>query len=350
MDLDDARPRRTIKETPAFKPKSCEGYNMVRMDLLSPGLSLPLVIEAIEVHDEGTAPEALYRWFAENNDFIEKSLTRHGALLFRGFSITSQLAFQRLMNSISTSLLSYIDGNSPREKLTHGIYTSTEYPAQYAISLHNELSYSSAWPRRLFFCCITAASESGETPIADSRSILKRLDPAIVEEFTRKKIKYIRNLPDREGIGTSWQRTFETEDPKVVEHYCRQADIDFHWNEDGSLKVVQIGSAVATHPTTGEEVWFNQADQFHPSTLPKQVYESLMLVYDGREERFPQYACFGDDSVIDVSKLDQVRSTVEKLRVIFPWRSGDLLLIDNMLVCHGRMPYKGERKVLVSMI
>ncbi|CAM5231048.1 hypothetical protein SANTM175S_04757 [Streptomyces antimycoticus] len=31
------------------------------------------------------------------------------------------------------------------------------------------------------------------------------------------------------------------------------------------------------------------------------------------------------------------------------WHTGDLLLIDNMLVAHGRRPYTGTRRVLVAM-
>jgi len=35
--------------------------------------------------------------------------------------------------------------------------------------------------------------------------------------------------------------------------------------------------------------------------------------------------------------------------VAFPWETHDVLLLDNMLVCHGRKPYKGERTILVAM-
>jgi hypothetical protein len=31
------------------------------------------------------------------------------------------------------------------------------------------------------------------------------------------------------------------------------------------------------------------------------------------------------------------------------WRSGDLTLIDNTLVGHGRRPFTGKRRVLVAM-
>ena len=35
--------------------------------------------------------------------------------------------------------------------------------------------------------------------------------------------------------------------------------------------------------------------------------------------------------------------------VAFPWERGDILMLDNMLVAHGRKPFTGPRKILVGM-
>jgi len=35
--------------------------------------------------------------------------------------------------------------------------------------------------------------------------------------------------------------------------------------------------------------------------------------------------------------------------VSFPWQPGDLLMLDNMLVAHGREPFAGRREILVGM-
>ena len=125
--------------------------------------------------------------------------------------------------------------------------------------------------------------------------------------------------------------------------------MDFDWKEGGSLRLTHVRPAIAEHPKTGEQVWFNQADQFHPSTHPSAVYESLMAVCDGREEYLPQYACFGDDTPLEISVLEEIREVTREAASIFPWQVGDVLLVENMLVCHGRMPYSGPRRILVSM-
>ena len=35
--------------------------------------------------------------------------------------------------------------------------------------------------------------------------------------------------------------------------------------------------------------------------------------------------------------------------VSFAWRRGDVLMLDNMLVAHGRATFKGDRRVVVAM-
>lgn len=313
---------------------------------LSQSAQLPLVLEP----DQEIQPslDGLLLWFNDNMACFDANLLKYGAVLLRGFDINTPSAFRSLAREVGGSFLDYTDGNSPRKKLGQGVYTSTEYPSKYFISLHNELSYAHKWPTRLFFCCMVAPAKGGETAIADSRLILKALNPSIVEEFSRKKVRYFRNLHSGIGIGPSWQQTFETTDKAVVEKYLLEGSIDFKWKEDGALRLSQIRDAIATHPKTGESVWFNQADQFHPSTHPKEISESMMKLYSKADD-LPQNVRFGDDSPISALMLDEIRRTTMSCAALFRWREGDVLIIDNMLVCHGRMPFEGPRKILVSM-
>ena len=310
--------------------------------------TMPFVVEP-DAAQENVTVNHLLSYYSANKDFLEMELLAQGAILFRGFGVKTPASFARCVRSLNGNLLDYVDGNSPRTKLADGVYTSTEYPADYYISMHNELSYSHKWPRKLFFGCIVAPQEKGETPIADSRVILNSLDPNVVEEFTRKGVKYIRNLQGGQGVGPSWQDTFETTDKAAVEQYCADRDTAVQWQPDGGLKLTQVRPAVATHPQTRQTVWFNQADQFHPSTHPRQIYENMISVYEGKEDELPQNAVFGDDTPIPPAMLEHIRETSRKNAVVFPWQAGDLLIIDNMLTCHGRMPYAGARKILVAM-
>lgn len=288
---------------------------------------------------------------AAQSDRIDELLHRHGAILFRGLGVDSVEGFQRFMDALPKEKPRYIDGNSPRSKLSQSIYTSTEYPPELRISLHNELSYSHTWPSRLYFCCAVAPQSGGSTVIADSRAILRRVSPSTVRLFEEKGVTYVRNLHGGGGItiGKSWQQTFETDSKDDVEAYCKAGQIKYEWKSDGGLRLVQSGPATAKHPKTGEKVWFNQLEQFHPSSNPPEVYEALSAIYGDSPFDMPQYACFGDGQPATDAILSEVRAAMEQESVEFPWERGDLMIIDNMLTAHGRAPYTGPRKILLSM-
>ncbi|MEL7002883.1 MAG: TauD/TfdA family dioxygenase, partial [Bacteroidota bacterium] len=158
----------------------------------------------------------------------------------------------------------------------------------------------------------------------------------------------VRNLHGGGGAGPSWQETYETEDKSEVEKFFRDSNIEFEWKDDGGLKVIQKRPATIVHPITKERVWFNQVDQFHPSQFENEIYEMLMMMYDS-EEDLPMYGSFGDGSEIAVEKIRGIHKTFENNMILNRWEKGDILVVDNMLVCHGRMPYKGDRKIVVTM-
>jgi alpha-ketoglutarate-dependent taurine dioxygenase len=282
---------------------------------------------------------------------IDAVLLEHGAILFKGFHIDTAEKFNGFMGGLPLALGNYVDGNSPRTKLSSTVYTSTEYPAELPISLHNELSYSDVWPARLYFCCVVAAITGGSTTIADSRQILADLPRDIVEEYERKGVMYVRNLQggDGLGVGKSWQQTFETTSRADVEAHCGVRNIKYEWLPNDALRLIQIRPGLAQHPQSGAKVWFNQADQFHPSTNPPEVYEALLELYEDSPFDMPQYSCFGDGTPIPDDMLAQVRAVMVRREIAFPWEVGDLMVVDNMLSAHGRSPYSGARKVLVSM-
>jgi hypothetical protein len=67
------------------------------------------------------------------------------------------------------------------------------------------------------------------------------------------------------------------------------------------------------------------------------------------EEDLPSNSYFGDGSRIEDSVIEEIREAYQRSAVIFPWRTNDILILENMLVAHGRRPYDGTRRILVAM-
>lgn len=291
----------------------------------------------------------LLAFLEENKDDLEKLLLEAGAILFRGFDVNEKEQFLKVKEVFAgTSRFNYVDGNSPRTKLSSDVYTSTEYPREYKISLHNEMSYSNKWPSLIFFYCKTPAQEGGETPVLDCRAFLTKLNPRTVDKFEKFGVNYTRYLSGSRGVGKSWMDTFETKDPATVENYCRENEINYSW-DGNNLSLSQFGYGIARHPVTQEKVWFNQANQFHPSGLPDDIYAMLKMLYAKDTRKFPQYALFGNGEEIPEKELKEITDIQFECAMKFKWQTGDVLMLDNMLMAHGRMPFSGERKIYVSM-
>jgi hypothetical protein len=94
-------------------------------------------------------------------------------------------------------------------------------------------------------------------------------------------------------------------------------------------------------------VWFNQAHLFHVSALEPATRTSLLAAVG--EKNLPRNVYFGDGSTIPDEQLDMVRRAYDSATTAFPWQAGDVLMLDNRLVAHGRRPFTGDRKVIVAM-
>lgn len=328
------RPQFSLKN---LKPKSFDpATDLVKKEPLTekgfPMLYRPAV-EGIILKD----------WFAGHLPEIEKELQETGAILFRGFDIPTRDAFQDVIRQFGHDFLSYKDRSSPRSEIKENIYNSTEHPSDQVINMHTELSYSHTWPLKIAFYCYKEPDEGGETPIADVRKVLHRLSGPARQAFGEKGIRYRRLL--QPGIGLPWQEVYQTTEKAVVEQYCASHQLEYTWLENDSLEIKWYRPAIRLHPATGEEVWFNHGFFFNAQALPREI----MAAFPDAEE-LPFNTYYGDGSPIPAAYIEEIRDAYQQESVFFPWKHGDILLMDNMLSAHGRNAYKGDREINVVMI
>ena len=329
-----------LQKFKSIKPKAVKLSQriLVTRDPLSPDLSLPwLMRPAVEDVD-------LAGWAKENRLLIQDDLIKHGALLFRGFSIRTVAEFEAVAQAVCPDLFGEY-GDLPREKSGRHVYGSTPYPADKAILFHNESSHMHRWPLKQFFFCVQAAPEGGETPIVDCRTLYQQLTAETRDRFQDKQLMYVRNFTP--GVDVSWQDFFRTTDRAVVEELCAQHGMEYEWMENDSLRTRQVCPAVIEHPKTGEWVFFNQIELHHVSCLEPAVRESLLSMLG--LEWMPRNVYYGDGSPIEEEVVAEISALYQRTAVRFRWQEGDLLMLDNMLVAHARDPFVGPRKIVVAM-
>jgi len=311
----------------------------IESSLLWPGGAMPLVLKP--------RPPALglTQLIKDNHEWIEQKLLEHGALLFRESGLRSQEDFDACIPALWAETMAYMEGATPRTRLSERVYTSTEFGPAHTIEPHNELSYVTTFPMKIAFFCVTPAELGGETPIADVRKVYRRIPKEIRDPFVEKGWMLTRNFGD--GFGPTWQSCFHLADRQEAERYFRSARIHFEWKPGGGLRTRQVRPAIATHPRTGEYLWFNHIVFWHVSGLAPQLREPLLEEYG--ESGLPYNTYYGDGTKIEPEVIDIIRDAIRAESVAFRWQAGDLLLLDNMLVAHGRNPYTGVRRLLAGM-
>jgi alpha-ketoglutarate-dependent taurine dioxygenase len=312
----------------------------VRAQLLQPGQTLPLVIQPVH-HDM-----RLIDWITQQRDSVQTELLKHGAILFRDFTVKSVEEFERVIVAVSgnESWVQYREAATPRSHVSGHIYTSTEYSAKNRIYLHNENSHVTTWPGKLFFYCQTAPQKGGETPLADVRKVFARISPDLRERFMRKGWRYTRTFGF--GLGFTWQVVFSAKTKEDVQNYCQQNYMAPEWLGADRLRVHYRRWAALAHPLTKEMVWFNHGMFYNLFTLEpglKAVVRSI------GEDKMPYNTFYGDGSRIELEVLQALDAAYRDETVRFSWKSGDVLIVDNMLTAHGRQPFEGKREVFVGM-
>lgn len=287
----------------------------------------------------------LIAWSSANHDYIEQLLRKHGALLFRGFDVSSVSTFEQFIKVTAGDLYGYHERSSPRTEVGNHIYTSTDYPPEYPIFLHNEHSYARDVPLKIYFYCDLPAQQGGETPIADCRKVLQRIPAPVQDRFREQGWRYVRNFGL--GFGLDWETAFQTSDPDEVNRYCADNGISCTWQSNNQLHTMQNRPALATHPHTKEPVWFNHATFFNVSTVPDLIRQRLLTEYG--EGELPNNTYYGDGTAIEPEVLETLREAYLQEKRLFPWEQGDILMLDNMLVAHAREPFQGPRRILVGM-
>lgn len=289
----------------------------------------------------GIAHVDLAGWLSGHQDWTDQQLRKYGGVLFRGFDLQTTEAFQKAFAGISASPLHYTNRTSPRTAVFEHIYTSTDYPSDQKILMHTESSYAVTWPSKIAFFCLQPPASGGETPVADVRKVFQALSPETIRKFEEKKVMYIRNM--NKGIGLSWQEVYQTADKKTVEAYLQEQHMAFEWKNEDHLRIWWVKPALRKHPLTDEWIWFNHAYFYHKTNLEPDLVEFIA------EEDLPFTARYGDGSPIEDEVIKDVDKAYESTITLFPWQKGDLLLLDNMLMAHGRQPFTGSRKILVAM-
>jgi alpha-ketoglutarate-dependent taurine dioxygenase len=276
---------------------------------------------------------------------VSDLINAHGFVVFRGYGIQSDQDFHRFVEGLGLENFKYADSfsNAVRHNRTDRVFTANEAPPNVEIFLHHEMAQTLTFPGALFFFCEKAAESGGATPICRSDRTLKTLEtqnPTFIAKLRSVGVKYRNSMPSEanheSGQGRSWKDTLTVNSAHEAEEKLAALGYQFNWLEDGGLSVQTPALAAVDHFGRGKDVFFNQIVA---------AAAGWTVAADDKEPRL----CFGDDSPIEHADLADTIKAAYQHTVDLEWQTGDVALLDNLKVMHGRRPFEGSRSVLASL-
>jgi len=308
-------------------------------------------------------PQTVVDWLQAQRACLNASLARTGALILRGLALNDAKDFNACVPHLGDGPMRYDGGASPRAQVHGSVYESTQWPWFFRIRMHNEMSYLPKQPTRAAFFCATAPQWGGSTLVCDMAEVYRHIEPVVRARFERLGVRYVRHFSGvpspwvkglkrvvRDNMHQEWRFAFRTDDRRAVEALCEAEGLTWAWGADDGLRVESVLPATRLHPYTGEPVWFNQSTTMHPNWRALGVVYPYLRLTCSDPSRYPYNVQYGDGSPLPAADMASVYGAMDRLTLAPRWRQGDLMLLDNRWIAHGRSVYLGPRKIQVALM
>lgn len=307
------------------------------------GHAFPLLVQCN--NPDATLDDTIH-WISHQRSNLEEQLQTHGAMLFRGFAVQSPEDFDQFVRAFEWKNFPYDQSlsNAVRINFTPRVFSANEAPSDVAIHLHHEMAQTPLYPSKLFFFCLQPAEDGGATPLCRSDVLYERMQercPEFAEQCEEKGLRYTNVMPSENdassGMGRSWQGTLQAVDREQAEKRLQELGYSWEWLADGCLRATTPVLPAVREVSGGRKTFFNQ----------------LIAASQGWKDTRNDPAkaiTFGDGSPLDWEAVLLVAKMAEELIFDLPWQQGDVALVDNFLVMHGRRTFRGTRRVLASLV
>lgn len=254
-------------------------------------------------------------------------LRDNGAIMFRGFgadrpmfeAFTRQFASEFILPMMRVA----------RPKVDGGADAKTAHVdvGSHAMGLHQELSFTPVRPEAIWLWCEKTAGSGGETTIADGTRIFERLSDAHRKLFASRRLKF--------SFGGTVEGVAELFKVPVEELHATLA------SHAPALTYTQDGNALSfTYLTPAlQKTKFGGATTFANFLLFSQTSAAC-----GHPEakRVMGMLAFEDGEPIPPALVDELTAIAEPLTYPIKWQAGDLVLIDNTRMMHGRRGFESN--------
>lgn len=313
--------------------------------------------------------DAQREYFATRLPKIYKDLKTHGAIVFRGFELPKEAAgFQQVGEALALEPCEDpLHSVAARDAVNKeaGVYEAVNKPSRrkFYVGMHNEMVGNRA-PGAAIFVCFKAAEQGGEFLVADGRKMFRELDQEWLEEVYKRDVKYstaefpmgfLEQLPDF-ARGALEPVAFGAMQQALKMKVDFDTELVWERSEYDGSKILQVRAMpqvpIVRHPYTGEPAWWGSMHshaEYLRSEREKVYGEEGFAETTGASRINKTDVYYADNGKkVEVDRLKHLDKVTMQAAVPVKMEVGDMVLLDNYLVMHGRCPFEGTRKHAVT--
>lgn len=323
-------------------------------------------------------------WYHENHEWFNINVVKYGGIMLRNFPIENAVIFDHLLgefhrDSSGTGL--YL-GTAPRQKIegTRFVSTASDIPRLITIPTHIELSFTPNPPKRLYFYAEKPNQPiGGQTTYTDFFNVWnKELSEKTKSTLLKRGMLIERRYHDKNKLrpldgmySKTWQEMFQTNNQTLVNQLAQEQHFTPVWKDGKTDELILRHEqlVIRNHSITKQPYWATHFNVLHAETyeIPyawsAQLFESkqsvllawmFVALYTIRHKilglPYGHNMFYADnEESIEFSVAIEIRRAISRQTWIFDWLAGDVMILDNHRIAHGRSPWwKGDRKVYVA--
>ena len=296
-------------------------------------------------------------------DRIFEIVDREGALLFRGAGIDGPRGYAEFLAAIGFRHHSYVGGTAPRTDLGRGVYTATDLPPDTTVMIHQEMSYLDDVPDYVsFYCHVPPGNGQKTNLIGDMRRLSAELPDELRRKYRGRRARLRRTLRTEgsERVVSrrerSWQEVLGTGDRGEARAIAARKGWDLTWTADDSLIFLQEPARFfRPHPVHGE-MWCSQGLHYQPTgrrlvaERDGRMGDALRIATAMREEPDTLDAMVMEDgSEVPPEDCAAWFELCSAAQVSYALGRGEMVIMDNMLMAHGRSTFTGARTMYAAL-
>lgn len=307
----------------------------------------------IEPYGDALRERTRFRaWTRNAMPVLEALVSRHGGIVLRGFPTPDTADFADIIDQLPPFQDGYLGGRAPRMQIAGRVMEATRLDASVGLGVHSEMAYRRQFPKRIAFFSHRTAPVGGETVVADARNFVTQMGEELVAKIeslgVRSALTYgpktdtvEASYVDQDQYG--WNHAFGTDSAAEVEALCAARSLEPLWHDDGSLTVFATLAPFLDHPQTGQRLYRSGLHRSHTAT---EVLDTVIR----KNQRYPTGMFLGRAQRLETAEVDHINAVCDRNTHSWAWRDGDVMVLDNLQVWHGRNPYQGARDVQVALL